>query len=573
MKNINLWMLATILTICGAMTLTSCSDDNSSEPEQPAGVSKFTIEQLKSEVQGFSVDEVMFAYTDEAIVYDIDEDGKCNIYDLSLNFTSDEKDPEVVSMIQYSGTWKVDNSLANLHFMDELDTPDFELMGSLMLNTEMQFDEDGEAPKMLSEDGKPFVVENNDTLAVLRDKETGEKVFISKDDVEFLVVLYEAGMLTDEAEAAARSRAKAFTRAVQNKSLQERIDDLSFGAAVVGLTALIKEGTMSGYSMSFHYFNLNPRICDMSIPCAAAVPSAYIPDGTSDIVGKVKRQYLTIEELWKYGVRFFDLGTIYMPHNDTYGFYDKETGYVNTYITPKQVFEKLKALLDEHPGETAIVMFDQAPELEGFLNSFGWVIKDLKEVMGNRLLTNYGPDLRLEDCRGKLIVMNNFEDQNPEIGMGLCLRNAWSNGTKTEELVFPNGKKGTVNVQAYCEVSNNNTKSIEVSKTFYKADATARSEEPQWFFNYVSGCFKQNNYKNYSFNAYQQNENAEKQLKKDFAKVGIVVFDFVGKGGRGVNKLIDFDCQGLQAPQLGEARNFYAVKNHLISLEVGDIVK
>lgn len=29
-----------------------------------------------------------------------------------------------------------------------------------------------------------------------------------------------------------------------------------------------------------------------------------------------------------------------MPHNDTYGFYDKETGYVNTYITPKQVFEK-----------------------------------------------------------------------------------------------------------------------------------------------------------------------------------------------------------------------------------------
>ena len=89
----------------------------------------------------------------------------------------------------------------------------------------------------------------------------------------------------------------------------------------------------------------------------------------------------------------------------------------------------------------------------------------------------------------------------------------------------------------------------------------------------VNSVVTKNNYKNYSFNAYQQNENAEKQLKKDFAKVGIVVFDFVGKGGRGVNKLIDFDCQGLQAPQLVEARNFYAVKNHKISLEVGDIVK
>lgn len=72
------------------MGLTSCTDsiDNpvtpvTPEPEPEQKLSKYTVEQIRNEVMGLSLDPVMYAYSDMMKLYDIDEDGQCAVYELS----------------------------------------------------------------------------------------------------------------------------------------------------------------------------------------------------------------------------------------------------------------------------------------------------------------------------------------------------------------------------------------------------------------------------------------------------------------------------------------------------------
>jgi hypothetical protein len=90
----------------------------------------------------------------------------------------------------------------------------------------------------------------------------------------------------------------------------------------------------------------------------------------------------------------------------------------------------------------------------------------------------------------------------------------------------------------------------------------------------VAGRFGVPNYVlNYIVNASVQNEEVGKfLLKKKYAKTGIMVVDYVGIA-QSDNFAITNTPFGVNliAPIIGA--NFYASKNHLISLDEGDVVK
>ena len=131
-------------------------------------------------------------------------------------------------------------------------------------------------------------------------------------------------------------------------------------------------------------------------------------------------------------MRYFNLGTIYGSEKGTedLGFYDEDMKYRYPNVTLKQILGDLKEMLDQHPTETAIIMIDQAPNLDKKMmydvyleisNTIGSVFDIYHKAI------SYSPDLRLDDCRGLLIVMNNFENPMHNPSLGVCMRPVWSN--------------------------------------------------------------------------------------------------------------------------------------------------
>ena len=556
MKEMKNWMRAAILTFCGtlSLTMTSCTEeDNASNPVENPDQSKYTLEQLQTIAHGAWLDDMQLTSTDNVRLYNIDDNGQCSIYDFANN---DEEEDDVIT---YTGTWSVTRDLSKLHFIDQLNISGFELIGGLMIQVKMKVDESAEPYKTFAANGYKYEVEVKDTLAMLRNQQTGDMAFIDRNDANLIALIIETGQFADKAATRAASKPVEYLNPVTLYSMfGKKLDNSSY--------------------IHVHYQGLNPRICDMSILGAGAAPTAYLDKEIGrDNFHDYKRQYLSIEELWNLGVRYFDLGTIY--EKGGYGFFDEDGKYLYPGVTPQKLFKDLNALLKEYPKETAIIMLDQAPKLDNktMQSISGWVYNQLKDEFGtDRLVLNYGPELRLDDCRGKLIVMNNYEAPLADNPMGVCIRSLWSNDIKTGEIVFPNGKKGKATVQAYTQVEllKHGEKNKRISECLKIADESAKSSEPHWVINHVSGRFGIPGFRmEYDLNANNANDHTSNELlNHKYAKTGIMVVDFVGIKRQDTYSLFSSpNGVDLIAPIIGA--NYYARKNHLISLLEGDVVK
>jgi hypothetical protein len=585
MKEMRNWMRAAILTLCGTITftMTSCSaDDNSTSVQQPE-LSSYTVEQIKAYAQGTWLDEIQLTDDSAVRLYDINEDGHCDIYD--FNFNEESEDEEGLgSYVTYNGTWSVTNDLSKLHFVDQLNFNDLELIGGLQLKVKKKIDENDETYKVFKEHGLDLNAEMMDTLAMLRDKTTGDMAFISHTDAYLLALLNETGQLVDE-EASATMRTKAANRSYRKYSIEERIKMMieSNELTMKSLSQKYNNKKIDNADyMGRYYKGLNPRICDMSILGAGGAPTAYITkDLGESVYRKYKRQFLSIKELWNLGVRYFDLGTIYGSEKgaEDLGFYDEDMKYRYPNVTLKQILGDLKEMLDQHPTETAIIMIDQAPNLDKKMmydvyleisNTIGSVFDIYHKAI------NYSPDLRLDDCRGLLIVMNNFENPVHNPSLGVCMRPVWSKDIKTAEVDFPVVKKNQVTVQAcnFISLYDNIDKKDKVMQTLKIADESAKSVEPHWVINHMSGRVGVPGlHMSYLVGGSLTNEFVGKDIiKMKLAKTGIMVVDFVGIDYEDSYWLFKNPCGvDLIAPIIGA--NYYASKNHLISLDEGDVVK
>ena len=93
--------------------------------QQPE-LSSYTVEQIKAYAQGTWLDEIQLTDDSAVRLYDINDDGLCDIYD--FNFNEESEDEEGLgSYVTYNGTWSVTNDLSKLHFVDQLNFNDLEL--------------------------------------------------------------------------------------------------------------------------------------------------------------------------------------------------------------------------------------------------------------------------------------------------------------------------------------------------------------------------------------------------------------------------------------------------------------
>ena len=596
-KKISNLMLAAILTICGTIALTSCTSeiDNPVVPVQPEepmeqDVSKYSVDQIAATVQGCSVDPVMFVFTNQVRLYDIDADGSCDVYDLTLNEEDDPSD-EDVNVIAYKGTWQVTNDLRRLHFVDALDLEGYDLMGGLMLQTEMQFDE-GSKFKALGGG-----VEVKDTLAVLRDTEDGELLFIDRNDADFLAYLSEAGLIQDSGNARTRAENSPLSNSEIEKKIKEIVGNENYRHLLQPILRF-SNIDLSDWMGEF-YKGLNPRICDMTIPGSHLSLSYLERESNYESLSFSRLQFLNLEKQWANGVRFFDFGSFCISGNKVEPFsFEPMAGYGEDDL--KTHLGTLKNLLKAHPNETAIIMFDRylsdqnyfSPvyEILNLLPDKGKLIYErLQSELKDILVMDYAPGIRLNDCRGKVLIMNRHDEDVEGCPLGLNLRDAWPPATTGNEAVisFPNGEKGKVYVQAlknyYVEGKAAPKEKLDaVDRAWDYAKRMTGSAEPVWVINYAAGCLinpqpAQNTspeYMNSPYNAFYLNPHVERLIANQVGdnKGGIILFDFVGKNGRQCRDS-EFDCNGFAAPVYTTINNFFLVKHHKISLDEGDLVK
>ena len=181
------WMRAAILTLCGTLSLamTSCTEeDNPSNPVENPDQSKYTLEQLKTIAHGAWLDEMQLSATDNVRLYNIDDNGQCDIYEFANN--DEEEEDENDNATTYTGTWSVTRDLSKLHFIDQLNLSDFELIGGLMIQVKMKIDENAEPYKTFAAHGFKYEVEVKDTLAMLRNQQTGDMAFIDRNDANLI---------------------------------------------------------------------------------------------------------------------------------------------------------------------------------------------------------------------------------------------------------------------------------------------------------------------------------------------------------------------------------------------------
>ena len=75
MKEMKNWMRAAILTFCGTLSIamTSCTEDNASNPVENPDQSNYTLEQLQTIAHGAWLDDMQLTSTDNVRLYNIDD--------------------------------------------------------------------------------------------------------------------------------------------------------------------------------------------------------------------------------------------------------------------------------------------------------------------------------------------------------------------------------------------------------------------------------------------------------------------------------------------------------------------
>ena len=280
----------------------------------------------------------------------------------------------------------------------------------------------------------------------------------------------------------------------------------------------------------------NIYVSQMSIPGSH---DAATGDGAADIVGGLfsVTQEKTLQQQWDLGVRCFDLRPcLYTRKNELWLYH----GACRLNTSWASAMNTIKANLVNHPGEFAIVLFRMeddkilgqplTKDTDGTkFNSYmtAW-------VDGNKdWIVDWRPDVTIDECRGKLILISRFE--NGTWGYG-CFT-GWSHieaGTTTT--VYTKGgnpTSGTMYVQDYYNPSSAETKFKSITKYFDIAQKfhTEEQYKNQWMLNHLSGytggVSTESGYRN---NAAYQNAHSIEYLhnRSTPGSTGILLFDYSG---------------------------------------------
>lgn len=138
---------------------------------------------------------------------------------------------------------------------------------------------------------------------------------------------------------------------------------------------------------------------------------------TTSVLDAGRTQALTLEEQWDMGVRAFDIRTAFYTLSNTFWIFHGIT--VSDYSL-EQVLLAISSKLEDNPGEFAIIQLKHETENVdlGFFelkDLTKW--DDIYDILVKRLaetgkIVKWKPDLTIDDCRGKIILLTRDDYSN-----------------------------------------------------------------------------------------------------------------------------------------------------------------
>ena len=511
MRDLQKWMFTAMLMMCGVMmtTLSSCSNDDNSNGSAVSPEDKLRAE-FYEKIKGTRVDNSMDEILGYIRAYDVREDGTMDIlmFDQLVSDEDDEEEEEAAENesdynINYiSAKWKPIAS----HYSDYLD----------------------DSYPALAVDCKLLLQENaNGDIVEIENFEWSDTIFIVPSDVEGDVFLWNSDFDEIIIKYSGRAGTRGFFSDLINKiksgvqvvvsatstvanNIRNAVVD-SYKAvknAVTSAVHFVGKAVFNSYPVTIKgnsdwmgtiYKDVNPLIREMSIP---GTHDTFTYD-FGKIVGQwASTQVYNIDEQFDAGVRFFDMrfkGSGANTSMAAWGGLWLSHGLI-TNISAELAFSKIAKLLKAHPQETVIcqLTFEDGDSQE-LVNRLNEALKDVRTyVMDASLLHG---DIRLNDCRGKMIIIQRFKDTFTNGNFGFVM----SAGSRNEiGSLTVNGKSSPLMEQDLweCDLTNTNNKE-EFNKTYndyvnQKSDLLTQNlndarnpKDPNcWHLNFTSGYFK-----------------------------------------------------------------------------------
>ena len=283
----------------------------------------------------------------------------------------------------------------------------------------------------------------------------------------------------------------------------------------------------------------NPFVSQLSIPGAHDAATGHGFRGALSWLGSyfAETQTLTLTEQWNTGVRVFDLrpsvdgSTLYIYH-----------GIVGVNLTMQAALETLCSLLDQHPTEMAIVIMRHEDDHDDGDANWNTMMNTL--LTGNTTIAShtiaFTPEMRLDDARGKLLILSRNEYASTPVGG--FVRN-WNNQkTNFSEqqggtIVGPSGISAPCYVQDVYDVESHGVSTKTSCLQRMLQFSTQENTNPGlWVMNAAAGYSKQTSILSYTFpasdgyadNAATQNPVVINYVNDHAGPTGIIYLDYAG---------------------------------------------
>lgn len=378
------WMLATLLMLCGATMITSCSlDDDPTPVPTPEDVKTETFKKIS----GIRIDECL---TNLGIVrmYEFNED---DTFAFTTIHHSDNNDDGVMDeyesiSIFNKGTWKALGNTTCTLINESYDAVAVEYQTTHIVKTpELEY---------LSE-GDPTVYK--DTLYLIPNPEEGYNFAFQTD----IWILKQLSASPDEV-ATTRWSFGDLWRSIKQKIGETISDAWKWVKSILDKYDPQVTGNSDWMGTIFAKNNVNPKIHEISIP-GSHDTFTYNIDPTVGLWAKT--QVFNLDEQFDAGIRLFDfrikgsrIGNIAFFH-----------GPICCQVSVKEAMDKLRELLKKHPGEMVIAMlkFEDDPN-QADIDQLKEVLEPFKDILVDP--SKYAPDMRYNDCKGKVLLLRRFDE-------------------------------------------------------------------------------------------------------------------------------------------------------------------
>ena len=523
-----LWMLAAILTLSGTVMITSCTNEDEPTPK-PEDVKTLTYEKIK----GIRSDECLIKL-DIVRMYQFNEDGTfafVTVQHSDNNHDGVMDEYESVSIFN-KGTWKALGNTACTLINESYDAVAVEYQTTHIVETpELNYLSEGDTTVY------------QDILYLIPNPEEGYNFAFHSD----IWVLHQLSTTTPAGAATRNWFSDLWTK------VKQKVTD-SFNNIVKWVKIAFADKydpIITGQSdwMGTIFKDVNPKLHEISIP-GTHDSFTY---GIGKTVGNwAKTQVFDVNQQFDAGVRYFDFRLGLLDAKKTtaeekLGFYH---GPIGCNVTFKKVMDSLRELLKKHPGETVIAMvkFEHWDDDYTHQQHIDWLreaLEPYEDILADP--SKYGSEMRLNDCRGKIVIMQRFgekEYNNSSFGM-------YCGGESKNELKETSygDKKWLVMEQDLCECDIDVLGKTEVKgksvpfgqffdyrvtlleDNFKDAANPPADRKVTWHINKTSGYIKM--FKgvemSYSFSANIMNRAAYEYMQKHLGeKTGWVVMDFAG---------------------------------------------